>query len=239
MRSGEKRASHFQRIRGISEFRFTRQPPVAHEHSPSRLPPHISPWCRHHSRPAFLGSDDPAARTGRHRAAAPDDLHQHHARPAHAEFVPGAVRQELQADTLPRSHSGFSQRIHRLLRPLASRGGWRTFGGTELPHGRAAPACGQFQEHHLARSIRHREARAGHAVCLACALVVVEPRAILHARRRADSAGGKAIARFQKHVYGRHGDRDRRAGAAPQAGREHHGHGARRGEGLPARPREK
>src|SRR6185437_2176480 len=77
-----------------------------HLHSTTCLASQISSRGRRHTRSTLAWSDEPRTRTGRYPATATDDLHQHHARLAHAEFVSAADRQRLRADSLSGSHSG-------------------------------------------------------------------------------------------------------------------------------------
>ena len=148
------------------------------------------------------------------------------ARPAHAEFVSRQSRARLRADALPRTAQGIPQRLHGLLRPLASRG--RTAGIrprrrylTAAPH----PRADSFKNTISLDQFAVEQLGAGHALRVARARVVVEPRAVVHTQRRADSRRDTALARLpQLFVDGTPDESS--AGAAPQARPEHHGHRA-------------
>ena len=111
---------------------------------------------------------------------------------------------------------------------------------TELSYLTAAPhpQSDQFQKHDFARPVRHRKARAGHAVRLAGAGIVAHaacPSRAAACRSRPNERPSRIFKSM--FVDGTPAEVNAQVQRL-QPGAEHHGHRARRGEGLSKRPRQ-
>ena len=138
------------------------------------------------------------------------------------EFFPDRRRPRLHAFELPQNLAGLPQRLHRLLRRLASERGWRPPVRHQLSDSRPAPGQQFVPQHHLARPVHRRTHRQSDAFPLADAgRQHRSALAFLDGQRRRHPAGTERRRRLPPDVHsgqpqrGRSEDRGTRHRAGP------------------------